>query len=49
MPCLGVGLQGHVLELVRRYGSPLAVQDLDYSSDGVAHLDLGEGEEGGEK
>ena len=40
-----------MLELVRRYGSPLAVQDLDYSSDGVAHLDLGkgEGEEVGEK
>ena len=38
-----------MLELVRRYGSPLAVQNLDYSSDGVAHLDLGEGEEGGGK
>ena len=32
-----------MLELVGGYGSPLAVQDLDDSSDGVAHLDLEEG------
>ena len=45
--CLGVRLKGHVFELVRWYGSSLAVKDLDNSSDGVGHLDLQRGRRGG--